>query len=169
VASKNIGKKSLLPSKNRHYISDCANENKYTSRRYTVVFCFGDEIYDDICHYYTDINSNFIMYRKFLWIIARKRLRTAFVYLYTWCLFLRRDCGTKVIAPWAWRRNVWKILLEVLLCLWQMWSDVHIDSVSCAFIGRLWVTDLFCTVIFRHGPLPSYSFTIVCVIHVVAA
>jgi len=24
-----------------------ANENEHTSRRYTVVFCFGDEIYDD--------------------------------------------------------------------------------------------------------------------------
>jgi len=25
-----------------------ANENKHTSRRYTVVFCFADEIYDDM-------------------------------------------------------------------------------------------------------------------------
>jgi len=25
-----------------------ANENEHTSRQYTVVFCFGDEIYDDM-------------------------------------------------------------------------------------------------------------------------
>jgi len=46
AANKNYGKKSLLPSKNRHYVSDL-NKNEHTSRRHAVVFCSGNEIYDN--------------------------------------------------------------------------------------------------------------------------
>jgi len=48
AASKNSGKNlCCLPKIDVTSIID-ANDNEHTSRRYTVVFCFGDEIYDDM-------------------------------------------------------------------------------------------------------------------------
>jgi len=48
AASENSGKKSLLPSKNRHDVSDgCQRKPTYQQTIYGC-FCFGDEIYDDM-------------------------------------------------------------------------------------------------------------------------
>jgi len=46
VASKNSGKNHSYLLKIGIMAVIDASENERTSRRYTVVFCFGDEIYD---------------------------------------------------------------------------------------------------------------------------
>jgi len=48
AASRNSGKNiCCLPKIDVTSVID-ANENEHTSRRYAVVFCFGDEIYYDV-------------------------------------------------------------------------------------------------------------------------
>jgi len=66
-------KKSLLPSKIDITSAIDANEDEHTNRRYTVVvFCFGDEIYDDMQYATIKLIS---MPVSFLWKIVTKRLR----------------------------------------------------------------------------------------------
>ena len=49
AASKNSGKKSLLPSKNRHYVADgCQRKRTYQQTIIWLFFVIGDEIYDDM-------------------------------------------------------------------------------------------------------------------------
>jgi len=48
AASKNSGKNLCCLLKIDITSVIDANENEHTSRRYTVVFCFGDEIYNDV-------------------------------------------------------------------------------------------------------------------------
>ena len=44
-----VAEKSLLPSKDRHYVSDwCQRKRTYQQTICSGFFCFGDEIYDDM-------------------------------------------------------------------------------------------------------------------------